>query len=334
MKQERKQFMAKLRSFFWPATHRGTFATVLSILTCLPAVQAQEAEELLEIEYPRSTNRSESRFFYQGGFIYQSESDIDGPGGASIQVNRFDAGMVFWTRLVDRVRWFHSVHVGINDYDFDGGGFSAGNPWETILEGRYGTQLVYSIDNRWGIRGGGLIMISRETDADWGKSFSGGGTFGVDYRHSDTLFASLGLGVVSQIEDDATAIPMVAVQWVPVDQWVVRLGAIPAGGGALGGAEVAYRFDDHWALGLGMLYSRDRFRLNDSGPAPDGVGQDRLLPLRLRLTWTFHPQITLNFLAGVVLGGQLKLEDENGNTLRRENYDPATYLGLRLAGRF
>ncbi len=66
---------------------------------------------------------------------------------------------------------------------------------------------------------------------------------------------------------------MVAVQWVPADQWVARMGAVPVNGGATAGAEVA-------------------------------------------------------------LGGELKLDDKNGNNLREENYDPAAYLGLRVVGRF
>ena len=334
MKMDPKQSMIKLRSSWGPATRRGALAAFLAVITFFSSGQAQDGEEAFEITDPQSSQGSALRFAAQGGFVHQSEADIEGPGGASIQVNQFDAGMVLWTHLSDRLRWFNTFHVGINDYDFDGGGFSAGNPWETILETRYGTQLVYSIDDRWGIRGGGLFMISRETDADWEDSFSGGGTFGVDYRHSDSLFLSLGLGVVSQIEDDAMAIPMLAVQWVPAAQWVVRVGAVPVGGGALAGAEVAYEFNDQWELGLGMLLNRDRFRLDDSGPAPDGVGEDRFLPLRLRLAWTFHPQFTLNFIAGMVLGGELKLQDEDGNNLRKEDYDPATYLGLRLAARF
>lgn len=251
-----------------------------------------------------------------------------------MQVNRFDAGVGFQTQLSERINWLNTFLFGVNDYDFDGGGFSAGNPWETILDTRYGTQLAYAIDAKWGVRGGGVFMFSPETDADWGKSFTGGGTMGVDYRHSDSLFLSLGLGVVSQLEDDVTVIPMLAVLWLPADLWAVRVGAVPVNGGAAAGVEVAYQFSEKWEAGLGLLYRKDRFRLNDSGPAPGGVGEDRFLPLRARLAWSVHPRISLNLIAGVALGGELRLEDKNGNTLRKEDYDPAAYVGLRVVGRF
>jgi len=303
-------------------------------MTVLPSGQAQDTEEPFEIQDPQATENSEFRFVGQGGLIYQGEADIEGPGDGSLQVNRFDAGTGFSTRLSDRLHWLNTFFIGVNHYDFDGGGFSAGNPWSTILESRYGTQLAYQIDDHWGVRGGALVMLSRETDADWGNSFSGGGTFGVDYRQSDSLFVSVGLGVTTQIEDGAKAIPMVAVKWVPADQWAVRVGAVPVSGGAAAGAEVAYQIGDQWEFGLGLLYRKDRFRLDDSGPAPDGVGDERFLPLRMRVAWNFHPRIALNFIAGMALGGELKLDDQNGNTLREEDYDPAAYLGLRVVGRF
>ncbi len=330
--------MTNFRSAQWPASNRrspaAVIATVLAVMALPPAGQAQDAEETLEIQEPKATEGPQFRFAAQGGLVYQGEADIEGPGDASMQVNRFDAAIGFRTPLSDRLNWLHSFHIGINDYDFEGGGFSAGDPWETVLESRYGTQLAYSIDDKWGVRGGGVVMLSRETDADWEDGLTGGGTFGVDYRHSDSLFFSVGLGIVSQIEDDVTAVPMVAIQWVPAELWVVRVGAVPANGGATAGAEVAYQFDDQWQAGLGLLYRKDRFRLDDSGPAPDGVGEEQFLPLRLRLAWSFHPQITLNFLAGMALGGELKLEDTNGNNLRKEDYDPAAYLGVRVFGRF
>ena len=314
--------------------HATLLATLVAFATVLPGAQAQEAEESPEVQDLQSTEDSQFNFVGQGGLMFQGEADIDGPGGGTMEVMRFDAGVAARTPLSERLRWLNTFLFGVEDYDFDGGGFSAGDPWETILESRYGTQLAYRIDDQWGVRGGGLVMLSREVDADWGDSFTGGGTLGVDYRHSKTLFVSAGLGVVSQIEEDVKVIPMLALQWVPADHWAVRAGSVPVSGGALAGAEVAYQFAEQWELGLGVLYRHDRFRLDDSGPAPDGVGDEEFLPVRVRVAWAFHPRITLHFIGGVALGGELKLDDQNGNTLREEDYDPAPYLGVRVSGRF
>ena len=71
------------------------------------------------------------------------------------------------------------------------------------------TKLRYQVSDQWGVFGGGVFMVSPETGADWGDSFTGGGLVGVDFRHSQALFVSLGVAVVSQIEDDASVTPSV-----------------------------------------------------------------------------------------------------------------------------
>jgi hypothetical protein len=196
------------------------------------------------------------------------------------------------------------------------------------------TKLRYQLSDQWGVFGGGVFMFSPETGADWGDSFTGGGLVGVDFRHSKTLFVSLGVAVVSQIEDDARVTPSVILNWLPHERWAVRVGAVPASGGAAAAAEVAYRVAMPLEIGLGLLSNQRRFRLDDSGPVPDGVGEDNNLVLRLRLGWDFTPQISLVFLGGVALGGEVQLDDRNGNRINKQDYDPAPYIGLRLVGGF
>ena len=157
---------------------------------------------------------------------------------------------------------------------------------------------------------------------------------GAEYRHSDTLFASIGVAVISQIEDDAQVTPMVGVNWRPDPKWTLRLGAVPATGGTAAAGEVAYQIADPIELGLGLLYHQRRFRLDDSGPAPEGVGADNSLPIRLRLGWSITDYLALHALGGVVVGGEVELEDRQGNGLRKEDYDPAAYVGIRLLGHF
>jgi hypothetical protein len=182
--------------------------------------------------------------------------------------------------------------------------------------------------------GGGVFISSAETGADWGDSFSGGGLVGVDFRHGKSLFVSLGLAVITQLADDARVTPTVSLNWLLSDRWAVRLGAVPASGGAAAAGEVAYRLAKPVELGLGLLYNQRRFRLDDSGPVPDGVGEDNNLPLRLRLGWDITPQIALHFLGGAALGGEVRLEDRNGHRINKQDYDPTPYLGLRFVGGF
>jgi hypothetical protein len=312
-----------LRPHGWVAL--ATVALVLLLPVALAL--AQDAEETLGEEA-----LPQARVVGEAGYAYQGKADID--GGGDLRVNRFDVGLLGRADLLEQFRWTNTFFFAVNDYDFGGGGFSSGDPWGTILTLRLVTRLRYQLNEQWGVSGGGVFMFSPETGADWGDSFTGGGLVGVDFRHSKTLFVSLGVAVVSQIEDDARVTPSVILNWLPHERWAVRVGAVPASGGAAAAAEVAYRVAQPLEIGLGLLSHQRRFRLDDSGPAPDGVGEDNNLLLRLRLGWDITPQISLAFLGGVALGGEVQLDDRNGNRINKQDYDPAPYIGLRLVGGF
>jgi len=323
----RSSTMTDLARLRWHRSPIAIAALVVALAFFPTLTLAQDAEETLgEEDLPRASLVGE------GGYAYQGEADID--GGGKLSVNRFDVGALGRMSLLQGLRWENAYFFSVNDYDFDGGGFSAGDPWETILTLRLVTRLRYQLSERWGVFGGGVFMLSPETGADWGDSFSGGGLAGVDFRASETLFVSLGAAVISQIEDNVQVAPSVILNWRPSERWTVRVGGVPASGGAAAGGEVAYRVIEPVEIGLGALFNQRRFRLDDSGPAPDGVGEDTTVPVRLRVGWYITPQIALHIVGGVALAGQVKLEDRSGDRLAKEDYDPAPYVGIRLAGGF
>ena len=80
--------------------------------------------------------------------------------------------------------------------DLDGVGTASVDAWDTVLSPRLSTGLTYALNERWEIS-------------------AGGGLIGVEYRASDTLSGSLGVAVISQIENDATVAPSVGLRWLP-----------------------------------------------------------------------------------------------------------------------
>jgi hypothetical protein len=87
-------------------------------------------------------------------------------------------------------------------------------------------------------------------------------------------------------------------------------------------------------MGVGAAYRRYRFRLSETGPVPNGVGEERGVPVFFRATYGFARQLSLHMYAGVVAGGRLEVDDSSGNTLRRDDFDPAPLLAVTLLGRF
>lgn len=300
-------------------------AATLVLASWLPRARAQDLEESVEEQV-----QPKAAFLGEAGFTYQGETDIN--GGGTMQVNRYNGAVASQTDLLKELRWTNTFFFGADDYDFDGGGFSTGKPWQTILAMRLGTKLAYRLNEQWGIWAGGVLIFSPETGADWGKSVTGGGRLGFDYRHSETLFASLGVAVITQLEDSPKVVPSVGLNWLPHEQWAVRVGAIPVSGGAAAAGEVAYQIIEPLTVGLGVIYQQRRFRLDNSGIAPNGVGEENSLPVRLRLGWNINQYISLHLVGGVALAGDLQLDNQNGNQLRSHDYDPAPYFGVHVLG--
>ena len=116
----------------------------------------QDTEETLDEEA-----LPQSRVVGQAGYAYQGKADID--GGGHLRVNRFDVGLLGRADLLERLRWTNTFFFSVNDYDFGGGGFSTGDPWETILTMRLVTKLKYQLSEQWGVFGGGVFISAAET---------------------------------------------------------------------------------------------------------------------------------------------------------------------------
>jgi hypothetical protein len=141
-----------------------------------------------------------------------------------------------------------------------------------------------------------------------------------------------GLGVFERIEK-TSVFPLLLVDWKLTDRWRV-MNPLQAGPTGPAGLELDYRFDNGWNLGLGAAWRTTRFRLSENGPVPDGIGEERGLPVFLRATHHFGGGMSLVLYAGVIANGQLRVEDAQGNELREVDFDPAPLLAVSFSARF
>ena len=88
------------------------------------------------------------------------------------------------------------------------------------------------------------------------------------------------------------------------------------------------------AFGAVMGWLIERFRLSQTGPVPDGVGQERTVPVFLRVTRSFGEQASLHLFLGALVAGQLRVENSSGDRLQEEDFDPAPFVGLTFTARF
>jgi hypothetical protein len=277
--------------------------------------------------------KSQLNFTFSVGGEYQDETDIQ--GGGDVSVWRAASQLGVRSQLSPDLSVSFQVGMGIASYDFDGDrGLPALEPWGDIYVVASGARLQYELSNDWAIFGGPIFMIAREDSFDHSDAWVGGGIIGATYAVSPDFRLGLGIGVISQIEDDAKVFPNILIDWEFTNRLKLTNASRPTTGPGAG-LELVYDVGQGLELGLGGSYEFLRFRLDDEGVAPDGVGQEERFLGYGRLSWQVYPRVRLDFFAGAVLDGTLRLENDNGNKVREEDYDsPSGFVGLYATIRF
>ncbi len=100
------------------------------------------------------------------------------------------------------------------------------------------------------------------------------------------------------------------------------------------GLELAYELSPTWEFGVGGAYRTIRFRLDDQDLEPNGIGEQRGIVTFARILHNLSPKINLVIYTGLVLSGELRIEDENSQQRRTAEHDTAPLLAISLSGRF
>ena len=266
---------------------------------------------------------------------YRTDADFDSAGGGKFSEYALRATGAGVFQLSDQVKLggfgsYQFSHYDVSDLPV------AGDYSADVHMMRITTLLDYSIDENWSVYGGPSLALAGADGADFSQAFTGGGLVGFNYKANDKLSVGGGLGVFSQLEENAKVLPFVTANWEFADQWNLHAGFLElAGNGGLG-AEVTYTINEQWKVGGGVMYEKKRFRMKESlpGRAGDGVGQDRNVPIFAKLSWQPIKEATVEAIAGVVVGGQVRFEDNEGNYLYQSDYKASAVLGLQGTYRF
>jgi hypothetical protein len=269
----------------------------------------------------------------QGGAVHQFDADLDDGGSFSVNRAFIEAGLSYAFSPRDSVGV--ALGYGYDGYDFDTGGtgLAALDPWGDVNDFRVSFPLRAGIGDNLDVFAVPAVNWRAESGGDLSEATTAGATLGAAWRFSDDLRLGAGLGAFSEIEDDATFFPIFLIDWQITEDFSLETGR---GVGATRGPGLTVNWTglDKWRFSLGARYETWRFRLDDSGPAPDGVGEEKAIPVYLQATYDVIPPVRLGVVAGLDVGGSLQLEDEDGRELEDEDYDPTPFLGATFRARF
>jgi hypothetical protein len=286
-----------------------SFALLLSLSS---AALAQMGPPLKEGQTTRSL---------EGVYIYQGNADLDTGGDFSVQTASLQAS--YKRGLADGHSIGFGLSVGLSDYSFsDPTDFGGVAPWDTIE--RYGLNLQYNyqIDRTQSLFFMPSIEFAGESGADFGDGLTFGGIAGYAKQFSRSLTLGFGGAVFTGLED-TKAFPVILLNWQFTENWRLSNPFRPGPSGPAG-LEFVYTGLDSWELSVGAGYRSNRFALDDS----DGYGENEGAVLFIRGTHAFSERSKLDLYLGTLVGGELSLDDSDGDTLASVDHDPSVILAV------
>jgi len=271
--------------------------------------------------------------FIRGGYVYQFGTDLDNSEG-SFTADRFfvQPGIVY---APDHTRSFSiAFGYGYDGYDFKGeNGFAALHPWDDIHSFRLSAPIRVNKGQNWSFLVVPTVRVTGEKSADLGDSLTGGGFTGFAYRFNERLTIGPGLGVITQLEDDASIFPVLIINWKITDTISLETGrGLAATQGP--GISLNWSITEKLLLTLGGRYEKLRFRLADTAAYPGGIGEDKSFPVVGGITFIFNSSAKVSLIGGIETAGELQLEDHDGKVLKQQDYENAAFLGFSFYFRF
>ena len=259
------------------------------------------------------------------------DADLDAGGGVSIGGAILRVGTS--TGFGDGNRAGVILNYDYFDYSFDNPtAFGGVAPWRIVQRTGFSVPLSFAMRDGWSLGVTPSFDWFRENGAKSSDSLSWGAMFAAVKRFADGNVLGLGLAAFDRIED-TKLFPFPIVNWRFGQNWQL-INPLAAGPTGPAGLELDYLFDNGWTVGVGFASRESRFRLSESGPVANGIGQISGVPVFLRAARSFDRTFTLNAYVGAVANGELRVEGPSGNLLRKEEFDLSPLIGFNVTARF
>lgn len=258
-----------------------------------------------------------------GLVLWQGGADLD--GGGSFSARRYVLRIGGLYTFPNRVSAGIVSSGGQTDYDF---GNAVVAPFGDVNEYRISLPVRFPV----GDRAQALIVPSFRYDYEDGAASSDGFTWGafggISWQLSETLSIGPAVGIYSQLgDDDLDIFPALLIDWEFAPRWSLATGTAP--GSTEGpGLSLSYQVTDEVKLSLAGRYENLQFRLDNTGLAPGGVGEDRSFPLVLAVDYSPAIFFRATAFLGAKLGGTMKVRNAAGTVVNEQDYDPAPVAGF------
>jgi hypothetical protein len=259
-------------------------------------------------------------------------ADIDGGGDFSVNAAavRAKLGRAFGPRTSADI----SVSYVYEDWRF-GTPSALGTtaPWGTVHQPSVGASVRYAYSDALAFLVAPQVDWNYETGASASEGLSYGSVVGAIYTYSKTLTVGVGAAAFRQVKPPHRVFPFVIVNWQITEKLLLSnpLEAGPTGGP---GVELTYEISEPWDVGI---------RRRVSGhPLPAATRRAYLewhrpgegVPIFAHFAFSPSRELTVDFYAGAIVNGNMRVLDSNGATLSSSDYNTQPVLGIRAAYAF
>ena len=309
---------------------RALVGMIVAVMACVFGIAIPAlAGEAGGLQTTESAGASQWTIF--GSFEYQSDTDVE--NGTDFSLTGGKMGLRIKKYFSNNLHLDTFSVFSVYSYDFSDTAALGGDPWGDVSNIVLMPVLNYAFADGWVILGGGLFNAAYEKNANEDND-NGGGLVGFKCIVNPNLTLGAALAIISETESDAMVIPVPYIDGRFAGNWYLKTG-VSAFASDLGiGLETGNRLSEQMELSLATEIRYKRFRLDEDGVVPDGFGKDTNIPVYLKLTWRYRPDIAVEMSAGASVGGELSVEDINGKKVWREDYDPAAFAGLLVSCNF
>ena len=270
-------------------------------------------------------------FSFSASTLYQFNAPVD--GGGKLNIARYNAALDMSSRAIKDLRIGLSIAYEHDDYDFSGlTNFPIARPWSEVNRFGISFPVHYTFTDNWRLFVNPSVQWAGESRAKWDEALSYGAVAGIAYKFRPDAVIGLGAGVYSNIED-TTVFPFITVNWQMTERLrLINPSRTSPGGPA--GLELVYAIDKYWETGLGAAYRSYRFRLEEDGPIPNGIGEYKTVPVFARISHKFTPKIRIDVYGGATFVNKIYIEDQDGDELFSTKADIAPLIGLTFVASF
>lgn len=266
---------------------------------------------------------------------YRAEFETKSDGGDAWDAWRAGLGGEFGGPINESILVGMGLRYAHSSFDFEldngvpatyGGTRLPREPWNTLNTIDLVPTTTVLVGDRVSVLAALPIRYAGESGT--GRNGFAAGISGLlRWQATDALALGLGLGVTSELEDEARTFPIVALAW-RIDEGLI----FETEGDWFQGGRATLRWgpSEQIRLLVSAGYERVRFRLDDNGNARDtnGIGEITTIPLEVGLRLAFTEAAHLEVRAGLGIAGRLRVESDDGDRLYDQRFDPAPRVSV------